>query len=70
MPSFYQARPRRPRVQLGELLGYPPQNKTHLSPPLMKDEMTRSPLQQMLQLWDCLVEVAVQLVEDSKEWAR
>ena len=43
-----------------EFLEYPPQNRTRLSPPL----------QQTLQLWDCLVEVAVQLVEDSEGRAR
>ena len=53
-----------------EFLEYPPQNRTRLSPPLEKDEMIQSPLQQTLQLRDCLVEVAVQLVEDSEGRAR
>ena len=69
MPSFYQPHPRCSKVQLGEPLGYPPQNKTRLSLPIVKDEMTWSPLQQMLQLQDRLVEVDVQLDEDSEEWA-
>ena len=70
MQSFYPVQPRRPRVQLEELLGYPPQNRTRLSLPLVKDEMTQSPLQQMLQLQDCLLEVVVRFFKDSGEWAR
>ena len=68
--NFYPARPQRPRVRSVELLEYPPQNRTRLSPPLEKDEMIQSPFQQTLQLRDCLVKVAVQLVEDSKGRAR
>ena len=69
-PNFYPVPPQDLKARSEELLEYPPRSKTCLSPPQEKDEMIQPLLQPVLQLQDCLVEVVMQLVEDSELQAK
>ena len=69
-PNFCLVLPQDLKARSEELLEYPLRSKTHLSPPQEKDEMIQPLLQPVLQLQDCLVEVVMQLVEDSELQAK